>query len=655
MKTRFLIRELALICKHESVRLLLGPGVSLLVGPVGTGKSSLLELIKYGLGGNGTLTGAVKEGVTGVEITAFVTDQDYMFRRSIGGKFVEVWQKDDDVLLAKAPVSARKKETIAQTLLDLLRIPALRITRSRARPTGDTVALSFRDVYRYLYLDQAEIDRSVVGHLESYLQPKRMATFELFYGLRNKETARLETLQGKAATQLQESRSAARQIRGYLASANQLSEEDLTLQRAELTGELALARQQLGEVKAGLKQATDSEKAARDGLRDRYRELWEREARAEAARAQMEERQNLIAQLTVDEQKYGRSAAAHVALLPIDFQICPNCLQGLARGRGSSDKCYVCLQEMIAPKTSEAIEEQRRRIALQIGETRELLEVDKQEFDKLRREVEESQIAIRNLEEEIDSRLTEFISPQLERVQGLSEHAATLAEKRRGVERELEYWDAFKKLEKQIEATDAKLLKLKQELEVAKIAQEQAREQVSELSEIFEEILTYFELPWLETAYIDKETFLPIVNGQKFEHLTAGSGGMPTLVNDAYHLSGLVFSLRHSINLFPRFLIIDSPRKGLGRHPANEIMVQRIYGYFRRLLDTYEDKFQLIVADNDVPKGFDYLVKLSLSYKKPLVPGIKHPGKGKVETLGADPDEYKELFKALTSDEQNSE
>ncbi len=631
MKTQFFVRKVTLFCVQETVELDFDRSVNLIEGPVGTGKSSLIELIKYGLGGDGVLTDAVKRGVTGIQLTLFLSGTQYLFRRQLDARTLEIWRESDEVLLHKCVAG-----DVSDVILKLVGIPSIEIPRSRKKPRGAKTKLSFFDIYRYLYLEQVEIDRSVVHHLESYYQPKRLAAFELLFGLGSQEITRLEVERGRLLERLSQRRSSALEVQRYLASANKVSEEDLTQRRSQLQGELALAEHRLEDLRMGLSRATDSEKPARDELRSRYRDLRSAEMRLEEASAQIDERQALIAQLTLDEQRLARSATADAALLPIQFQVCPNCLQELSAGRSKENECYVCLQEVSAENVENTIEQERERVHLQLAETRELLEADREEFDRCRKEAESIQSTLQEAETALDSKLDEFISPKLERIQELSQRTADLTAEQRLIDRELEYWLAYKALTRQITEAESGLRETESELAIAKAAQEGARERIAELSEIFRDILVDFKLPWYRIARIDQHSYLPVVNEHPFEELTAGAGGMPTMVNDAYHLSALVFSLRHSACLLPRFIIIDSPRKGMGRHPDNEITVQRIYRYFRTLASTYEANFQLIVADNDVPEEFKEFVKVSFDYENPLVPGIEHPGGGKVETVGGD-------------------
>ncbi len=181
--------------------------------------------------------------------------------------------------------------------------------------------------------------------------------------------------------------------------------------------------------------------------------------------------------------------------------------------------------------------------------------------------------------------------------------------------------------------------RLKQEIKMERYRLDEARERITELSEMFCSVMEYYHQPWYKSGRIDRDNYLPVVNGLPFEDLTAGSGGLPTLVNGAYHLAGLIFSILRKESLIPRFLIIDSPRKNLGAKRDDKNANAQVYRHYRMLSGTYGDNFQLIVVDNEVPSGFADFVELTLSYDAPLIPGVEHPGEGKVETIGDDAEE----------------
>ncbi|MFJ3339192.1 hypothetical protein [Streptomyces sp. NPDC086766] len=122
---------------------------------------------------------------------------------------------------------------------------------------------------------------------------------------------------------------------------------------------------------------------------------------------------------------------------------------------------------------------------------------------------------------------------------------------------------------------------------------------LGDLSTEFGRLLTGWNLPWVETAVIDRDTYLPVVNGQPFESLQASGGGLATSVNLAYSLTHLTSGLDHADVLVPSLLVIDSPRKAFGNNASDRQRAAEIYSRFRTLADAYGERLQMIIADND--------------------------------------------------------
>jgi hypothetical protein len=165
---------------------------------------------------------------------------------------------------------------------------------------------------------------------------------------------------------------------------------------------------------------------------------------------------------------------------------------------------------------------------------------------------------------------------------------------------------------------------------------------IGELSQLFDEILSGLRDPWYHEAYIDNENYLPVVDGEEFDMLSV-AGARKTLVNVAYHLANLGMSLSHIEEVkTPTFLVIDSPRKNVGGGAWDRAVVEAVY---RRLAafsvaqaEPSFEGFQIIIADNELPVSAKSWIgrEIALDYENPFVPGISHPGKGRVDTIGGE-------------------
>ncbi len=154
-----------------------------------------------------------------------------------------------------------------------------------------------------------------------------------------------------------------------------------------------------------------------------------------------------------------------------------------------------------------------------------------------------------------------------------------------------------------------------------------SRERLEELSDEFSEILRRLTLPWLESAEVDRLSYLPVVNGRTLKQLS--SGGMKTTTNVAYYLANLAMAIRDRDLLSPSFMMLDSIRKASGAERDDVARAEHIYSYLQTLHASRNQPgalrgdFQLIVADNDLPPQFerDFHV-LRIDPEHPLVRGL---------------------------------
>ncbi|MEU0088348.1 hypothetical protein [Streptomyces sp. NPDC006274] len=193
-----------------------------------------------------------------------------------------------------------------------------------------------------------------------------------------------------------------------------------------------------------------------------------------------------------------------------------------------------------------------------------------------------------------------------------------------------ESWARVRTIDADIRSIKAERSRVNKAIKAIKAKSEQLKASqtlVDDLSTEFGRLLTGWNLPWVDTAVIDRDTYLPVVNGQPFESLQASGGGIATSVNLAYSLTLLAFGLDHSEVLVPSLLVIDSPRKAFGNNQSDRQREAEIYSRFRTLADAYGERLQLIIADNDPPPiTSDSFDKVEFDYDHPMVPDVDHPG-----------------------------
>lgn len=604
-------------------------GVNAVTGPVGSGKSSMLELLKYGLGGSAKVMPAVRDHVRLVKTTCRAGDEHWELTRELRSHVIQVTDlKTQEPLGTWAASNRQNMRKVGAELLDALDLPSdWRIPKSRKKPTDETVPVSFWDVYKYLYLDQNRIDSNVIGHDDANLNNKRIAVFELIYGLANEQTVQLLTERGRLRAQARDMRKNATAILGFMQDMGDPDPAQLRAQRMGLVKELERSRLRLAAARDAAHEGLVSADTLH-ALSDERARLEDLQAHRDALKASVEKARSVKAQLTLEEQRIRRRSAASASLSGLEFVQCPRCLQGLPESRFEEGHCHLCGQFQHSDESAKPVGAQLNVVREQRRETDALAAQDAIEIERLNAEIELAEASVmaqlRTASVNNGTSPIPFI--------GDLEHAATqVVEAEAAIQRVQEVesrWATQTGLHADADSLEVRARELETKEAGLRLALSENATFLDELSTLFNEILHDLRLPWLSEGYIDPTDYLPIVNGEPFDKLAVG-GGRKTIVNLSYHLANLYMSLSEGPDmLLPTLLVVDSPRKNVGEAALDREVVKAVYARLRTLQTLSRDKFQIIFADNDMPAEASHWVSehIVLNYENPFVPGVAHRG-----------------------------
>ncbi|MFB4298593.1 hypothetical protein [Actinomadura sp. NTSP31] len=202
---------------------------------------------------------------------------------------------------------------------------------------------------------------------------------------------------------------------------------------------------------------------------------------------------------------------------------------------------------------------------------------------------------------------------------------ARLTEQIKWIRRLLEHYDRLKILGDSITQLNAEKRRAQAALQDAKDLISSKRGLLYELNDEFLEIIREFKPPWFKrNARIDFDTYLPVVEGEQFNAMGAG---IRVAVNIAYHLALIAVAVRTGATYIPDMLIIDSPRKNLGKNATDRDFANRIINYLLRFHQECGEAghpFQLILVDNDTPAtSTQDSRRIILRHADPFIPGVE--------------------------------
>lgn len=609
-------------------------GINTVTGQVGSGKSSMLELVKYGLGGHGVLTPAVQQGVRRVVVDAVIGVERVTMERELGSRIVRAFEPGGTLLEELATRHSESTRSASGFLLDALGLPELRVTN--VKPTKRSAPLSFFDIYAYCYVPQVEIDRSVVNHLETVTRSKRVGAFELLLGLTDEHLSRARVELGVMQDKLAEARRPLDLVDRFLRDAETPSAEQLRRQENDALRRLDHAGLRLQSLRAETLNETAESVELRKRLMSTVRDAATLATRVQELEAEAARRRQLDAELEADLARLSRASAANDVLGDIAFVHCPRCFQGVNPGRFGDDNCYVCGQSdpPAASALDASIDNERRRLEGLRTEIRSLNHSESEELERCFSRQRAVNVIVEEIERQLDAQTRGMVSPRYEAIEEASRDSATASAELTQVERLLKLWEERETYATAVRNIEDQIHDLQREIDLGSTALAQRRSRVRELSDIFDQIIQELDMPWYDRgAYINAKTYLPVVNGVGIEKL--GSGGMKMMTNVAYHLALLTYGLSSRIDTIPNLLILDSPRKNLGTTPEDQAHAERFYRWVSALTRTYDDRFQMIIADNDPPTDDTPVSnRIRLSHGDPLIKDLPHPGEG-VLTIGS--------------------
>jgi hypothetical protein len=627
MSIRMRIEEMILATEAEEYHFSFTSPCTVLQGPVGTGKSSLLELIKFALGGTAVLTPVVRSEVRAVQARVNLAGSPLTLRRGLGrdAATVQVIDSRDEGEVRRFSVRPRPdQQSLSDALLEILGIPRVKIPRARTRATGASVPLTFNDLYAYLYVEQQDIDRSVVHHTEFFREPKRRAVFELLFGLADADQLAAETELGQVRDALRDARERATTVQHFLFTASVQDEVALRQRQLDFGAAADAAAADLDRLRAEVTASTTAHRGLREQVLAAEKAARVAAETTQAAHAEVARRVHMLAQFRIDLAREDKTRSASRRLAPLEFVVCPRCMQNIDDSRAQAGTCMLCLQ----PDASDLA----ARLEAPLDDSDEQSEELDRLLDHARADAAAADVALASADHHLttmrahlDQVTAEAVAPRFQEIELLSAGRARALADQEHVCNLLRFWAELRSLEGDVHRLDSERHRLEQAIAAARARRQARRVVLDELAALFEETVLDLRVPWAQSATIDPLNYLPLVNDEPFESL-AVAGGTKTIVTVAYHLTLLAHALAHRDTLLPQLLVLDTPRKNLGSNPNDKDMGGRIYQRIRTLVDASRDEVQFIIADNDLPDDADWIKAHRFTYDQPLLPHVLHPG-----------------------------
>jgi len=632
--TTFRIETVRLDTTNGPVTYTFTRDLTVLAGHTGVGKTTLLELVKYGLGGDGRLAPVARQHVSDVHVSVLIGDSRLQLSRGLDAArqgTVRVVDLITGDRMRDCTVSGERP--ISDLLLAAMGLETgLRAAARGGRSTSAGTQITFNDVFRFMYVPQAEMNRDIAWSQQGYYDPKRKSVFELLFGITSSAMLKMRSEINQLKSEIDAATRNAEVVRQFLTDTGLAGRLDAELKLAQSREDEASARATLSDLHNQVSEVIDrASQVLLDLLNDAERSLADaRQLAVELARQRNEygaERRRV----EQDIDRLARMESAGLRLANIEFVICPRCTQRLDQREVPQGSCPVCLQDDVIAGLPASDQYESEQLRTQLSEINEQLRILESQDAQTAVATEARTDLVASLSSEIDQRTASRVTPRLQAYADAAAKAERAAAEQESWDQVLRQWDRAEDLAETAEEFTNRRSRLQKELSVRESELSRRKsEMFRELDSEFQSTVSDFGIPSIERASISPDTYLPILNGQPFMEASA-AGGIITATQVAYWLSLVTVAARRRDTHFPTFLLLDTPRLALS---TAEDIAGQMYRRFATQVAVTPGRLQVIIADNELPAGVQRdFQELNFSYDEPTVSTVAHPGPAQVQTL----------------------
>ena len=327
--------------------------LSIIAGPSQTGKTSIIDFVRYCLGDNEhpehpEVTAAVRYAALEAELAGSIVS----IERSATGSpssFASVWQASLD---DRKSVPELRKPTeptsdpagLSQYVLAACGLDGIELPEAPTQADSRTVLLSIRDLFRVMWMPNERLDsKNLLGEANYMVAQKLRQTVDAMFDVHDPGDAQLQGRIRKIAE-------AARQARASAQSVRTVVHDEYPLGPLSLTADLEAAERSAASI-AGALARIDAERSSRQGATRWLREeLRAAQIVARDARLRVGNRESLLDRLAVlrgqyadDKKKLMFLREAERIFDPLRVVTCPACLSALDVPPSVVDeKCSMC-------------------------------------------------------------------------------------------------------------------------------------------------------------------------------------------------------------------------------------------------------------------------------------------------------------------------
>ncbi|MFC6870974.1 ATP-binding protein [Haloechinothrix salitolerans] len=617
--------------------------LSVIAGPSQTGKTSVIDFIRYCMGGSEhPQHPEVLASVRAALLEAVLSGESATIERAATGpasKFASLWEAALDELQGatelRLPVEPTSEPSgLSQRLLAACGLDNIELPEAPTQTESSTQMLSIRDLFRVMWLPNERLDNKnlVFEHSSFMVGQKLRQTIDVMFDVHDADGSDIAARLKRASDAAREAARTAKALRAVVEAEHALGPLVLETDRDRARSEAVALRDELARL--------DADRASRDvGVGGLRQALVAAQEEARAAAVRVRNRESLVERLAAlrgqyadDKKKLTFLKEAERLFDPLHVTVCPACLSTLDTSPAVlNGECTLCghrlLEEsgvavtgLLADPDGSAsskdprkdkgsnsaagtgiLEAELRATARRLDELNDYWVRLDDDLGVLRAAQAEANLAVENTAAALN-RVVTVPAPYLAARDEIARRRADARLREQQAEAGLRLWDRVREAEEVAERLAGQAARLRAERREAATRPDRAAV-VRLLSDRFGDVLSDIGYPKLSAPSLN-ERLVPSVRGLTY---TAASSGGLVLISLAWYLA--LWEIAHEQGArAPGLLMIDSPQKNLGHAAqaddpdfADVRLVENFYRHAKNWLAGPGQGAQLVVVDNSPP------------------------------------------------------
>lgn len=615
---KLIVNRLILVGSRKNYEVEFKKGLNIIYGDSDTGKSSILNLINYCLGASKV------DFYDEIEITGIYCLLEVEFRGETHTIKRDIFKPNNEIEVYKckyneidnffpkyySPNYSQTSEDghFSDFLLSSMNIPIIKLKEAPSKVDSKMIRLSFRDLFKYNYLDQDKIgSKKIFGDNFSYLVKLR-ETFKLMFNVLDGQILELERVIGEKNTLKNELEKKNKSVSSFLKETEIDSLKDLNLKLESIDSEISLITDELKSIDTEIIKDSSELDFLRRDIQDKESEI------LEISQDLIVNRQEIKQNISL-RNEYSNDIRKVIATLEV--------IDKFPRRENSLTDCPVCAQSMDIIKLKEHFENSdASSIKGELNGIRRRKKEIEKIYDALKQSIENKELQIKTKQKELkelryllDKQSIEIVSPFINRRDTLSNRAGNLESDKKNL-------NHFYKIRIQQSINDNEIEELQSKIIEHNETLKRLKENAPKLDDVFKDLgsklkdfVSFVGVKNTQNVKISSKTYLPNIRNREYEQIT--SGGVRTITSVGYFISLMLHASENSVN-YPSFLMIDTIAKYIGKTKDKDLVetdlnedheegmndskkYENIYKYLISLTKS-SDSFQIIIVDNDLPE-----------------------------------------------------